>query len=164
MKLLQCANIPTASICSCVAFADNRKPSCILAQGITGFHAAVSLTSSSLMHNLICYALLHFSIILHTFLEWLCEITGCPFRQKNVQFADGQPTNETSYNQLIQVYRMVGTVNHSIGCKKSNWKVDIDSVNASNASQDTAEYKCNAALQILLLYVIHQHNILMNIT
>jgi hypothetical protein len=56
------------------ALACDMKPSCILAQGITGFHAAVSLTSSSVMHNLICYALPHFSIVLHTFLESLCEI------------------------------------------------------------------------------------------
>jgi hypothetical protein len=33
-----------------------------------------------------------------------------------VLFVDRQPTSEISDNQLVQFYRMVGTVNHSIGC------------------------------------------------
>jgi hypothetical protein len=66
------------------------------------------------MHNLICHALLHFPELLQTSLvKLLTRSLSCKF----LQIADRQPTNEISINQLIQIYRMAGTVSHSIGCR-----------------------------------------------
>jgi hypothetical protein len=48
-------------------------------------------------------------------LQYLRRSLSCQY----LQITDSQLTNEISINQLIQIYRMAGTVSHSIGCRNA---------------------------------------------
>jgi fumarate hydratase class II len=68
------------------------------------------------MHNFVCHTPLHSFKLLETSIKLLCKTMT---QLQSLQVVERQPTNEISNNHLIQTYRMVGTVNHSIGCSNA---------------------------------------------